>query len=62
MVGTALLQECCEDGKWTILEPIMTVEVNSPAEFSSAIFGMLNKRSGVILGQDARQAGVSAKF
>jgi translation elongation factor EF-G len=62
MVGTAVLQECCEDGKWTILEPIMTVEVNSPAEFSSAIFGMLNKRSGVILGQDARQAGGSAKF
>jgi translation elongation factor EF-G len=61
MVDT-VLQECCEDGKWTILEPIMTVEVNSPAEFSSAIFGMLNKRSGVILGQDARQAGVSTKF
>jgi translation elongation factor EF-G len=40
----------------------MTVEVNSPAEFSSAIFGMLNKRSGVILGQDARQDVVSMKF
>ena len=32
----------------------MSVEVNSPVEFSSSIYSMLNKRSGVILGQDGR--------
>jgi len=47
-------QDCCEDGKWIVLEPIMNVEVNSPSEFTSAIFSILTKRSGVITGQDGR--------
>ena len=37
-----------------ILEPIMTVEVNSPIEFTSSVFGMVNKREGVVIGQDGR--------
>ena len=32
----------------------MNVEVNSPSEFTSAIFSILTKRSGVITGQDGR--------
>ena len=32
----------------------MSVEVNTPIEFTSQVFSMLNKRGGVILGQDAR--------
>ena len=32
----------------------MNVEVNSPSEFTSAIFSILTKRSGVIIGQDGR--------
>ncbi len=32
----------------------MSVEVNSPTEFSSSIYGMINKRNGIILGQDGR--------
>jgi len=47
-------QDCCEDGKWIVLEPIMNVEVNSPSEFTSAVFSILTKRSGVITGQDGR--------
>merc|ERR1719474_1839695 len=47
-------QDCCEDGKWVVLEPIMTVEVNSPIEFTSAVFSLLNKRSGLVTGQDGR--------
>jgi len=47
-------QDCAEDGKWTIMEPIMTVEINIPAEFSTFVFGMLTKRSGIVTGQDVR--------
>ena len=49
-----LCKDCAEDGKWTILEPIMNVEINIPAEFSSFVFGMLTKRSGIVTGQDGR--------
>ena len=32
----------------------MTVEVNSPSEFTSSVFSMMTKRNGVITGQDGR--------
>eukprot|EP00088_Acartia_fossae_P001887 TRINITY_DN1073_c0_g1_i5.p1 TRINITY_DN1073_c0_g1~~TRINITY_DN1073_c0_g1_i5.p1 ORF type:complete len:778 (-),score=187.63 TRINITY_DN1073_c0_g1_i5:225-2531(-) len=47
-------QDCVEDGKWTVLEPIMTVEVNIPSEFTSAAFSIFNKRAGLIIDQDGR--------
>merc|ERR1719347_2038662 len=47
-------EEVCEDGIWQILEPIMTVEVNSPQEFSSQVYSLVNNRSGIITGQDGR--------
>lgn len=47
-------KDCVEDGTWIVLEPIMTVEVNSPIEFTSSVFSMLTKRSGVVTGQDGR--------
>lgn len=47
-------RDCVEDGTWVVLEPIMTVEVNSPIEFTSSVFSMLTKRSGMVTGQDGR--------
>jgi len=47
-------QDCCQDGKWIILEPIMSVEVNVPIEFSSNLFSILTKRAGLVIGQDGR--------
>lgn len=41
-----------EDGKWHILEPIMTVEVTAPEEFRSAVLENIMKRSAVIVGTD----------
>jgi len=47
-------RECCEDGVWQVLEPVMKVEVNAPMEFTSPVSTILNKRHAVILGQDSR--------
>jgi len=47
-------QDVCEDGAWQILEPVMSVEVNSPQEFSSQVFSLINHRTGIITGQTGR--------
>ena len=53
-LNASIVQDCVEDGTWVVLEPIMTVEVNSPIEFTSSVFSMLTKRSGMVTGQDGR--------
>ena len=47
--------DVCEDGIWQILEPVMSVEVNSPQEFTSQVFSLVNNRSGIITGQTGRE-------
>jgi len=47
-------QDVCEEGVWQILEPVMSVEVNSPQEFSSQVYSLMNHRSGIITGQTGR--------
>lgn len=41
-----------EDGAWQILEPIMYVEVTTPEEFHGAVVGQLNKRGGIVTGNE----------
>merc|ERR1719232_1009820 len=48
-------QDVCEDGVWQILEPVMSVEVNSPQEFTSAVFRLVNDRTGIVTGQTGRE-------
>ena len=38
------LSQVCEDGVWQLLEPIMTVEVNCPNEFTSQLFSLITGR------------------
>jgi elongation factor G len=40
-----------------ILEPIMSLEVNSPSEFQGAIVGGINKRNGMINNSDLNEDG-----
>lgn len=47
-------QDVCEEGVWQVLEPVMSVEVNSPHEFSSQVFSLINHRTGIITGQTGR--------
>ena len=42
-------------GSWSILEPIMTVEVTGPEEFQGVIIAQMNRRSGIITGSDTNE-------
>jgi elongation factor G len=44
-------------GRPQILEPVMNLEVVSPAEFQGTIMGGLNKRSGLIMATDLNDDG-----
>lgn len=41
-----------------ILEPIMKLEVTTPEEYTGSVIGDLNRRRGLIKGQDSKAAGV----
>ncbi|WCJ30785.1 Elongation factor G mitochondrial [Euphorbia peplus] len=45
-------RQCYSAAKPTILEPIMLVELKVPTEFQGTVAGDLNKRKGVIVGND----------
>ncbi|KAJ4850105.1 Elongation factor G-1, mitochondrial [Turnera subulata] len=45
-------RKCYTAAKPVVLEPVMLVEVKIPAEFQGNIVGDINKRKGMIVGQD----------
>ncbi|GMH14134.1 hypothetical protein Nepgr_015975 [Nepenthes gracilis] len=45
-------RQCYMAAKPVILEPVMLVEVKVPAEFQGSVTGDINKRKGVIVGND----------
>ncbi|CAI9103612.1 OLC1v1002129C1 [Oldenlandia corymbosa var. corymbosa] len=45
-------RQCYAAAKPVILEPIMLVELKAPSEFQGAITGDINKRKGMIVGND----------
>lgn len=56
-------REVYEKAKPTILEPVMKVEVEGPAEFQGNIFGSINQRRGIIVSstEDNTQCQVIAE-
>jgi elongation factor G len=51
------IKEACKNGAMRILEPIMSVEVVTPEDFTGSCIGDMNARRGQILGQSAEPDG-----
>jgi elongation factor G len=54
IAGSLALKEAVRKGRSVILEPIMSVEVNTPEDFMGDVIGDLNSRRGQIQGMEMR--------
>jgi elongation factor G len=54
IAGRSALREALQKGGSVLLEPIMTVEVVTPEDYTGSVIGDLNSRRGQIQGQDMR--------
>ena len=46
------MKQALEEGQWGLIEPVMRVEIQAPAEYQGAVMGGISKRSAVMLNVD----------
>jgi elongation factor G len=61
IAGSLAYQEAMEKARPTLLEPIMHVDINAPAEYVGDIMGDLNSRRGRVEGVDAEEEAQTIK-
>lgn len=49
LAAQGAIRQTFDEGSWRLLEPIMTVETNSPIKYQNVVMGLLRKRNGVVL-------------
>lgn len=52
LAAEGAMKQAIDFGRWSVLEPIMNVEVTAPSEFQGGVLTSLTKRHGVVVGQD----------
>ena len=60
MASIFAFKEAVQKGNPVLLEPIMKIEVVVPEEFLGEIFGQINARRGLVLGQEIRPGNAQA--
>ena len=61
IAGSMCVKDACKKAKLQLLEPIMSLEVVCPEDFTSNIVGDLNRRRGQILGMEPRGGAQTVK-
>jgi len=56
MAGRLAFRKCMEQAKPSLLEPIMSVEIEGPQEFAGTLMGDLNQRRGRVQGMETHGA------
>ncbi|XP_063993776.1 elongation factor G, mitochondrial [Diachasmimorpha longicaudata] len=59
LAGQGAVREVFETGNWTVLEPIMYVEITVPEEFQGTVMGHMTKRKGLITGSDTNDGWIT---
>lgn len=59
LAAIGAVQDAFEMATWTLLEPIMNVEISLPVEFQGSVMGIISRRSGIVAGSEGKEGWVT---